>query len=98
MSKKLVICEKPSVARDVAGALPEVFTQKGDAYESDHWVISYAVGHLLEQVDPDEYDPRFRKWTYEDLPILPTEFRYQARDSRAATQLASLHQLQSESR
>ena len=95
MSKKLVICEKPSVARDVAGALPEVFTQKGDAYESDHWVISYAVGHLLEQVDPDEYDPRFRKWTYEDLPIIPTEFRYQARDSRAAKQLASLHKLMS---
>ena len=95
MSKKLVICEKPSVARDVAGALPETFTQKGDAYESDHWVISYAVGHLLEQVDPDEYDPRFRKWTYEDLPIIPTEFRYQARDSRAAKQLASLHKLMS---
>ena len=93
VSKKLIICEKPSVARDVATALPETFSQKGDAYESDHWVISYAVGHLLEQVDPDEYDPRFRKWTYEDLPIIPEEFRYQARDSRAAKQLGSLHKL-----
>ncbi len=95
MSRKLVICEKPSVARDVAGALPGTFTQKGDAYESEHWVISYAVGHLLEQVDPDDYDPRFKKWTYEDLPIIPDEFRYQARDSRAAKQLASLHTLMS---
>lgn len=93
MSKKLIICEKPSVARDVAGALPETFTQKGDAYESDHWVISYAVGHLLEQVDPDAYDDRFRKWTYEDLPIIPSEFRYQPRDSRAGKQLSSLHRL-----
>jgi len=93
VGKKLIICEKPSVARDVAGALPEAFTQKGDAYESDHWVISYAVGHLLEQVDPDAYDPRFRKWTYEDLPIIPEQFRYQARDSRAAKQLGSLHKL-----
>lgn len=93
MSKKLVICEKPSVARDVAGALPETFTQKGDAYESDHWVISYAVGHLLEQVDPDAYDARYKKWTYEDLPIIPEEFRYQARDGRSAKQLASLHRL-----
>ncbi len=95
MSKKLVICEKPSVARDVAGALPETFTQKGDAYESDHWVISYAVGHLLEQVDPDAYDARYKKWTYEDLPIIPDEFRYQARDGRSAKQLASLHRLMS---
>ena len=93
MGKKLIICEKPSVARDVAGALPGTFTQKGDAYESDDWVISYAVGHLLEQVDPDAYDPRFRKWTYEDLPIIPQEFRYQARDSRAAKQLGALHRL-----
>ena len=93
MSKKLIICEKPSVARDVSVALPETFTQKGDAYESDHWVISYAVGHLLEQVDPDAYDARFRKWTYEDLPIIPQEFRYQARDARAAKQLGSLHKL-----
>ncbi len=93
MRKKLIICEKPSVARDVAGALPGTFTQKGDAYESDDWVISYAVGHLLEQVDPDAYDPRFRKWTYADLPIIPEAFRYQARDSRAAKQLGSLHRL-----
>ena len=93
MSKKLIICEKPSVARDVATALPETFAQKGEAYESDHWVISYAVGHLLEQVDPDAYDARFRKWTYEDLPIIPEHFRYQARDSRAAKQLGTLHKL-----
>ncbi|MBM3665535.1 MAG: DNA topoisomerase III, partial [Actinobacteria bacterium] len=93
MSKKLIICEKPSVAKDVATALPETFTQKGDIYESDHLVISYAVGHLLEQVDPDAYDARFRQWTYEDLPIIPKHFRYQARDSRAAKQLGTLHKL-----
>ncbi len=93
MSRKLIICEKPSVARDVAAALPETFSQKGDAFESDHWVISHAVGHLLEQMDPEAYDARFKKWTYGDLPIIPAEFRYQARDARAAKQLAALHRL-----
>ncbi|MSO44408.1 MAG: DNA topoisomerase III [Thermoleophilia bacterium] len=93
MSKKLVICEKPSVSRDVVGALPETFTQTGDAYESDHWVVSHAVGHLLEQVAPEAYDVRFKKWTYEDLPIIPETFRYQARDARSRKQLSALHAL-----
>lgn len=93
VGKTLVICEKPSVARDVANALPGSFAQKSDSWEGDDWVIAFAVGHLLEQVDPDAYDPKYKKWNYDDLPIVPEEFRYHARDARAGKQLSSLHKL-----
>ncbi|HWH14762.1 MAG TPA: DNA topoisomerase 3 [Miltoncostaeaceae bacterium] len=88
----VVICEKPSVARDVAAALYGSRAKKsGDFYEAPDAVIAFAVGHLLEQVDPDTYDERFKKWRYEDLPIVPDEFRYQARDARSGKQLSALH-------
>jgi len=88
----VVICEKPSVARDVAAALYGARAKKsGDFYEGPDATIAFAVGHLLEQVDPDTYDERFKKWRYEDLPIVPDEFRYQARDARSGKQLAALH-------
>jgi len=90
----LIICEKPSVARDVASALYGRKAKRvGDFYEGPDGVVAFAVGHLLEQVDPDEYDPKYKKWRYEDLPIIPDEFRYKARDARAQTQLRALHKL-----
>ena len=93
MTRSLIICEKPSVARDVASALPGKFTKKGDFYESPDSIVAFAVGHLVEQVDPDAYDPKFKKWVYEDLPIVPPAFKYQPRDARAAKTLKSLHTL-----
>jgi len=93
MGRSLIICEKPSVARDVAAALPGNFKKAGDFYESPKTVVAFAVGHLVEQVDPDAYDPKFKKWVYEDLPIVPESFRYEARDARAAKQLKALHKL-----
>jgi DNA topoisomerase-3 len=93
VSRTLVICEKPSVARDVAAALPGKLAKSGDHWEGDDWIVSFAVGHLVEQVDPDAYDERFKKWRYEDLPILPEEFRYEARDARSGKQLKVLHKL-----
>ncbi len=94
MSRMLIICEKPSVARDVATALYGRKAKRvGDFYEGPDGVVAFAVGHLLEQVDPDDYDPKYKKWRYEDLPILPTEFRYKARDARAQAQLRALHKL-----
>lgn len=90
----LVICEKPSVAQDVAKALigPKA-TRVGDHWEGPDAIVAFAVGHLVEQVDPDAYDARYKKWTYDDLPILPEEFRYQPRDPKAAKTLKSLHAL-----
>lgn len=81
------------MARDVAAALPGAFKKAGDFYESPKTVVAYAVGHLVEQVDPDAYDPKFKKWVYDDLPIVPDEFRYQARDARSGKQLKALHKL-----
>ena len=94
MSRSLIICEKPSVAQDVAKALFGSAAKKsGDHWEGPDAIVAFAVGHLVEQVDPDAYDERYKKWRYEDLPILPDSFRYQARDARAAKQLKALHAL-----
>ncbi len=90
----LVICEKPSVAQDVAKALLGSKAKRvGDHWEGPDALIAFAVGHLVEQVDPDKYDERYKKWKYDDLPILPDSFRYQPRDARAAKTLKSLHAL-----
>ena len=70
MSKKLIIAEKPSVAADIARALGG-FSRKGDYYESDRYVLSSAVGHLLELVVPDEYDVKRGKWSFRHLPLIP---------------------------
>lgn len=94
MSRSLIICEKPSVASDVATALfGRGATRTGDHWEGPDAIVAFAVGHLVEQVDPDAYDARYKKWRYEDLPILPDDFAYHARDGRAAKQLKSLHAL-----
>ena len=75
MAKTLIICEKPCVAHDVATALLGSMRQEGrrPLRGSGRDVVGFAVGHLVEQVDPDAYDARYKKWRYEDLPILPDE-------------------------
>jgi DNA topoisomerase-3 len=75
VSKTLIITEKPSVARDVAGALPGAFTRRQGYMEGATYVITWAVGHLLELADPDRYDDRYKRWRLEDLPILPEPFK-----------------------
>ncbi|HET7668810.1 MAG TPA: DNA topoisomerase III [Burkholderiales bacterium] len=73
MGKKLIIAEKPSVAGDIARALGG-FTRKGDYYESEDYVLSSAVGHLLELVVPEEYDVKRGKWSFKHLPVVPPRF------------------------
>src|SRR5438132_562602 len=73
MSKKLIIAEKPSVAADIARALGG-FTKKSDHFESDEYVLSSAVGHLLELVLPEEYDVKKGKWSFAKLPVIPPHF------------------------
>ncbi|MBI3928127.1 MAG: DNA topoisomerase 3 [Armatimonadetes bacterium] len=73
MSKALVVAEKPSVARDIAAALGGFKDHEG-FLESSHYVVSWAVGHLLEFKEPEEIDPKYRRWVLEDLPILPAPF------------------------
>ena len=67
---KLVICEKPSVAKSIASALG--VTSRADGYfEGGGWLISWCIGHLVGLADAAAYDDRYKKWRYEDLPILP---------------------------
>ncbi len=73
MSKQLIIAEKPSVAADIARALGG-FTKEKDYYESDDYVLSSAVGHLLELVVPEEYEVKRGKWTFAHLPVIPPRF------------------------
>ena len=73
MSKALVIAEKPSVAADIARALGR-FEKKDDAFENDQYVISSAVGHLVELALPPDKDVKRGKWTFAALPVIPDEF------------------------
>src|SRR5438105_3911012 len=73
MGKKLIIAEKPSVASDIARSLGG-FTRKGDYFESDDYVLSSAVGHLLELAVPDEYEVKRGKWSFKHLPVIPPRF------------------------
>ena len=73
MGKSLIIAEKPSVATDIARVLGG-FTKKDDFYESDDFVLSSAVGHLVEIAMPEEEEVKRGKWTFGHLPAIPTHF------------------------
>ncbi|HKA44879.1 MAG TPA: DNA topoisomerase, partial [Burkholderiales bacterium] len=73
MSKQLIIAEKPSVANDIARALGG-FEKHGDYYESKQYVLSAAVGHLLELTVPPEHDVKRGKWSFTHLPVIPPHF------------------------
>src|SRR5512142_1355173 len=73
MGKALIIAEKPSVASDIAKALGG-FKKQGDYFESDHYVLSSAVGHLLELCVPDQFEVQRGKWTFAHLPVIPPHF------------------------
>ena len=73
MTKTLIIAEKPSVANDIAKTLGG-FTKYEDYFESDEYVLSSAVGHLLEIAVPEEYDVKRGKWTFAHLPMIPPHF------------------------
>ncbi len=86
----LVICEKPSTAKTIASALG--ITSRADGYfEGGGWLISWCIGHLVGLVDAAAYDDRYKKWRYEDLPILPDPFRYVVSEEKAT----QFHVLQS---
>jgi len=75
----LILCEKPSVAKDFAAALGA--SGKRGYYQGDGLTITYCVGHLFELLEPEDYDPKYKKWTFQDLPIIPQPFRYQMNES-----------------
>src|SRR3954452_14979348 len=93
MAKTLVIAEKPSVGRDVARVLPGPFAKHEGFLEGPEHLITWAVGHLVQLAEPDEYDPKFKKWKMNDLPIVPTRFKLVVRDERSKKQMSVIAQL-----
>ena len=95
MGKTLVIAEKPSVGRDIAGALPDSFTTSKDKTHitGEEYVITWAIGHLVGLAQPEAYDEKLKKWRYADLPIVPKEFKLVPNDDKAKKQLQVIHRL-----
>ncbi|MPW26650.1 DNA topoisomerase III [Alkalibaculum sp. M08DMB] len=74
MSKKLIIAEKPSVARDIARVIK--CTKKGDGIiEGSDYIITWALGHLVELAPPENYDEKYKSWNMIDLPIIPSQLK-----------------------
>ncbi|MCW2989702.1 MAG: topB, partial [Solirubrobacterales bacterium] len=100
MGKTLIIAEKPSVGKDLARVLPGPFEKKSGAgektersLEGPEHVISWAVGHLVQLAEPDEYDDKYKKWRMADLPIVPDRFKLIVRDERSQKQMSVVKQL-----
>ncbi len=88
MSKTLVIAEKPSVGRDLARVLPGPFAKQEGYLDGPDYVITWAVGHLVQLADPDEYDAKYKRWRMPDLPIVPSKFKLVVRDERSRKQMS----------
>ncbi len=86
--KILVIAEKPSVGRDLARVLPGPFAKNEGWLEGPEHVLSWAVGHLVQLAEPDEYDAKFKRWRMADLPIVPEHFKLVVRDERSRKQMS----------
>jgi DNA topoisomerase-3 len=83
VAKSLVITEKPSVASDIARVLGGC-TEHDGYYENDDHVVTFAVGHLFELLPPEEVDEKYKRWTLDNLPILPDEFRCKPKAGHSA--------------
>ena len=77
MAKKLLITEKPSVAMEFAKALKINATRKNGYLESDEWIITWCVGHLVTMSYPEKYDENLKRWRLDTLPFIPKEWKYE---------------------
>ena len=77
MSKSILITEKPSVAMEFAKALKENGTRKDGYIESNNWVITWCVGHLVTMSYPEKYDEKLKFWRLDTLPFIPKEYKYE---------------------
>ena len=81
MGKKLFIAEKPSVAREFANALKVNTTSRDGYLESADVIVTWCVGHLVTMSYPDAYDERLRRWSFDTIPFLPEEYKYEVIES-----------------
>ncbi len=77
MGKKLLITEKPSVAMEFAKALKITTNRKNGYLESQDWIITWCVGHLVTMSYPDKYDEKLKLWRLDTLPFIPEEWKYE---------------------
>ncbi|WP_136797868.1 DNA topoisomerase III [Desulfosediminicola ganghwensis] len=91
-AKTLIIAEKPSVAGDLVKVLPGKFKKTKTHFESDDYIVSYAIGHLVSICYPEEINPDYQKWGMENLPILPESFPLKGLDG-TKSQLNALQKL-----
>ena len=77
MGKKLLITEKPSVAMEFAKALKITTNRKNGYLESENWIITWCVGHLVTMSYPEKYDEKLKFWRLDTLPFIPTEWKYE---------------------
>ena len=77
MGKKLIITEKPSVAREFAKALNQNMKSKDGYIESEDYIITWCVGHLVTMSYPESYNPDLKRWSLESLPFIPSDFKYE---------------------
>lgn len=101
MGVRLILAEKPSVAKNIADAL-KIKTKKDGYFEGDNYVITWAFGHLVELYDAKDYDGKMRSWKMDNFPFIPSEFKYKIKssprnraqtDGGAAKQLKTIHTL-----
>lgn len=81
MGKCLYIAEKPSVAREFAKALGYRMANRDGFLESEEAVVTWCVGHLVTMSYPEKYDEKYKRWSFDTLPFIPSEFRYEVIDS-----------------
>ncbi|MGN0319179.1 MAG: DNA topoisomerase [Lachnospira sp.] len=77
MGKSVYIAEKPSVAQEFSKALHEDFKRRDGYLESDNSIVTWCVGHLVSMSYPEAYDPNLKRWSFDTLPFLPKEFKYE---------------------
>ncbi|ASW81518.1 DNA topoisomerase III [Vibrio anguillarum] len=90
---RLFIAEKPSLGRAIADALPKPHKKdQGFIRCANGDIVTWCIGHLLEQVEPDVYDERYKKWNLLDLPIIPSQWQLRPRKT-SSKQLTVIRQL-----
>lgn len=93
MGKQLIIAEKPSVGRTIAGVFGGQNAEKKNGYiEADSWIVTWCRGHLITNAMPEAYDEKYKKWTLEDLPIVPDRWKLEPIES-SLDQLAVVKKL-----
>ena len=77
MGKTVLIAEKPSVAKEFAKVLGEKLNSRDGYLEGERFIVTWCVGHLVSMSYPEVYDEKYKKWSFDTIPFLPEEYRYE---------------------